>query len=174
MIIRKKNYKRLVKWLCYLLLLLVCCGIQSSPGMFSFFGIKPMMLVSVVVSVALFESEVASATLGLLAGFIWDLSAGKLFGFFGMALMVCCILITLLSMYYIKVNLTNALALCLGVSIICGLWDYLFYYFIWGYSGSSIYLLQYFLMAVYTTVLAIPVYLLVRWFVDLFHPVVRA
>lgn len=169
-----KNKKTIVKWVVYILLLLLLCGFQSSPGLFAIWGVKPVLILPLAVSVALFEREAAAGAFGLAAGFLWDLSAGRLFGFYGMVLMLCCVAVTLLSMYCVRVNLANFVLGCLAASFLCGLWNFLFYDLLWGYEGVWLFFGKMLCQTVYTTVVGIPVYPLVRWLTAKLSPIVRA
>ena len=80
----RKSTRTTIKWGLYVLLLFFLCGLQSAPGLFSIWGVKPVLVIPMAVAVAFFEREVATGIYGLLAGFLWDISAGKLFGFYGM------------------------------------------------------------------------------------------
>lgn len=170
----RKNKKTALKWSIYILLLLLFCGFQSAPGLFAVWGIKPVLVLPIAVAVALFEREALTGAFGLTAGFLWDLSAGKLFGFYGMMLMLLCVAVTLLSMYCIRVNLANFILCCLTVSLLCGIWNFLFYDLLWGYEGVWLFAWKMLLQTVYTTALGVPVYLLVRKVTGKLSQTVRA
>ena len=170
----RKNKKTALKWSIYILLLLLFCGFQSAPGLFAVWGIKPVLVLPIAVAVALFEREALTGAFGLTAGFLWDLSAGKLFGFYGMMLMLLCVAVTLLSMYCIRVNLANFILCCLAVSLLCGIWNFLFYDLLWGYEGVWLFAWKMLLQTVYTTALGVPVYLLVRKVTGKLSQTVRA
>lgn len=170
----RKSTRTTIKWGLYVLLLFFLCGLQSAPGLFSIWGVKPILVIPMAVAVAFFEREVATGIYGLLAGFLWDISAGKLFGFYGMVVMVCCVVVTLLTMYCIRVNLINILIACLTVSLLCGLWDYVFYNLLWNYEGVGLYFWKMLARTFYTTLWMPPIYYLVRWITGLFSPSVRA
>ena len=91
-----KTAKSILKWAVYSFVLLLLYTLQASPALFSIHGIKPVFVIPMAVSVALFENEAGAGAFGLAAGLLWDFSAGKLFGFYGMALMVCCVCISLI------------------------------------------------------------------------------
>ena len=55
-----KNGRLAVKWGLYLLLLLLCCGLQGAPSLFSIGGIKPLFLPALAVSLSFFEKEIAA------------------------------------------------------------------------------------------------------------------
>ena len=169
-----RNTRAALKWGCYVLVLLLLFGIQSSPALFALWGVKPALVVPFAVSAALFENEAGSGALGLLAGLLWDLSAGKLFGFFGMVLMICCVCVSLLSMYFVKVNVSNSIILASITGFLCMAWDFLFYYLIWGYDQVWLCLLPMLFSLLYTAAVTAPVYFLVRWIAGRFNTVVRA
>ena len=169
-----KNAKSFLKWTSYSLILLLLHALQASPALLSIGGIKPVLVIPMAVSVALFENEVGSGAFGLTAGLLWDFSAGKLFGFYGMALMICCIGVSLLSMYFMKVNLSNAVLLSAGTGFLLSVWNFVFYYLIWGYGSAAISFGRLMLVLVYTVVLAGPIYLLARFVAMRLNPVLRA
>ncbi|MGI5893825.1 MAG: rod shape-determining protein MreD [Candidatus Merdivicinus sp.] len=169
-----RNTRIALKWICYTLVLLLMFGIQSSPALLSIGGIKPVLVIPVAVSVALFENEAGSGGFGLAAGLLWDLSAGKLFGFYGMVLMICCVCIALLSMYFVKVNVTNSILLTAVTGFLATVWNFIFYYLIWNYEGVGQCFVRLLLVLLYTIVMTAPVYYLVRFISVRFNPVVRA
>ena len=169
-----RNARAALKWVCYTLVLLLLFGLQSSPGLLSIGGVKPVLIIPAAISVALFENEAGSGAFGLAAGLLWDLSAAKLFGFYGMVLMICCICVSLLSMYFVKVNVTNSLLMTAASGFICTLWNFVFYYLIWGYEGVGQCLLRLLLVLLYTVAATAPVYYLTRLISTRFNPVVRA
>ena len=169
-----KNARAALKWVCYSLLLLLCFGLQSSPALLRIGDIKPVLIIPAAISVALFENEAGSGAFGLAAGLLWDFSSGRLFGFYGMALMICCVCVSLLSMYFMKVNLANAVLLSAGAGFLLSLWNFVFYYLIWGYGSTAISFGRLMLILIYTVALAGPVYLLVRLIAVRLNPVLRA
>lgn len=168
------NAREALKWVCYSLVLLLLFGLQSSPALLRVGNVKPVLLIPAAIAVALFENEAGSGGFGLAAGLLWDLSAGKLFGFYGMVLMVCCICVSLLSMYFMKVNVANAVLLTAGSGFLCTVWNFVFYYLIWGYPGAAQCFIRLLLVLLYTVLLAAPVYWIVRLISVRFNPVVRA
>ena len=169
-----KNGRLAVKWGLYLLLLLLCCGLQGAPSLFSIGGIKPLFLPALAVSLSFFEKEIAAGAYGLAAGLLWDVMAGKVFGFYGILLMLCCIAATLLSMYCLRVNYINMMLANSAVTVLCLLWDYFFTYLLWGYEGNAWYLLRYFFIALYSLPFALLLSFLIRKIVSRFSPVIRA
>ena len=52
-----RNARAALKWVCYTLVLLLLFGLQSSPGLLSIGGVKPVLIIPAAISVALFENE---------------------------------------------------------------------------------------------------------------------
>lgn len=169
-----KNAKSISKWVLYSLLLLLLHALQATPSLLSIGGIKPVLIIPMAIAVALFENEAGSGAFGLAAGLLWDFSSGRLFGFYGMALMICCVCVSLLSMYFLKVNLSNAILLSAGTGFLLCLWDFIFYYLIWGYGSSAISFGKLMLILIYTVALSGPIYLLARIIALRLNPVLRA
>lgn len=168
-----KNAKAIIKWSIYSLLLLLLYCIQTAPSLLTIHHIKPVLLIPLAVCIALFEGEIGSAVFGLIAGFLWDFAAGKVFGFYGMVLMICCLLTALLSMYLMRVNVVNALLSVGAVSLVCNIWNFLFYYLIWGFKGVWISFGQLLLSSLYTMVFAAPLFYLVRLIATKFNYTIR-
>ncbi len=169
----RKNSKSFIKWGLYSIILLFLYALQTAPAFLVIGKIKPVLLIPLAISISLFESEVGSAIFGLFTGFLWDFSACKIFGFYGILIMICCVCITLLSMYLIRVNIINALASIAAASLICNIWDFIFYYLIWGYDDIMLSFWQHFLSSVYTVILAAPFYYLVRFITTKFSTTIR-
>lgn len=163
-----------LKWIVYTLLLLILYILQTTPLLFQVLGIKPVLLVPFVVCIALFESEAAAATYGILAGMLWDISANKVFGFRAILLMCCCISVALLVMYLMRNNLGNAVFFVFMVMTVIELLDFLFFYLIWNYDHNSIILLSYKLpIVIYTVIVTIPVYYGTKFVAGKFNDTLR-
>lgn len=170
----RKSTRQVMKWSIYALLLLACFCLQTMPASFSILGVKPVFLIPLAVCISLFENEIGSGIFGLCTGFLWDIAAGKLFGFFGMALLICCVCVTLLSMYFMRVHLANAFLFCGIVCLCCQIWDFFFYYLIWGYDHLYLILLRILGSCAYTLVFLAPIYFFVRFIAQKFDPAIRA
>ena len=166
-----KTSKAVIKWGIYAVLLLLLYCIQTAPSLLTIHHVKPVLLIPLAVCIALYEGEVGSAVFGLVTGFLWDFASGKVFGFYGMVLMICCLLAALLSMYLVRVNVINALLAVGAVS--CSIWNFLFYYLIWGFSGVWLSFVQLLFTSLYTTVFAVPLFYLIRLIATKFNTMIR-
>ena len=152
------------KWVVYIVLLFAFFVVQTSVPVLAVFDIRPVLGVAFVAVVSMQERETYAMAFGILAGFMWDFSAGKVPGFNAIILMLCCIAISLVTMYFMGNNPVNSMLFCLLTMVVQGLFDWLFYYVIWGYADAYLVLLRYILpTALYTTAVTPLLFLLVRW-----------
>ena len=64
--------KSRIRFLIYTLMLFVCAVIQATPGMLPVQGVRPLLLIPLLVSIAAEESELCAAVCGMGAGLWWD------------------------------------------------------------------------------------------------------
>lgn len=156
----RKSTKKTVKWVSYIAVLLVLFVLQTTPGLFSIMGVRPILILPFAICFSMFETEKRSAIIGALAGGLLDISSAKLFGFSAAILMICCVACSLLVMYLAKLNIANAIFLCATTLGVYLLLDFTFYYAIWGFDNLGVILLQNMLpMAIYTLAITPLIYL---------------
>ena len=95
------------------------------------FGARPLLLIPIVVSIAMFEGPVGGAAAGIAGGLRWDLYADRLFGFSALFLMAICCACGLLVRLLIRNNLLSAMLLFSGALLTQGLMDWFFNYVLW-------------------------------------------
>jgi rod shape-determining protein mreD len=120
---------RYLKWTAYGLLLLGTAILQMAPRVFPpVFGARPLLLVPVIISIAMFEGPIGGAAAGIAGGLLWDLYADRLFGFNALFLMAIGCACGLLVRLLIRNNLLSALLLFAGGLLVQGLMDWFFNY----------------------------------------------
>ena len=155
--------KKVVRHLILLAILLVLYVLQTTPGAFSVFWVRPVLIVPFVICVAVLRGEGAGVSYAILAGLLWDIATGHLIGFSALILMLCCITAALLTIYLIRVIWFNIVLLTAATMIIYCVLDYIFYYLIWGYPDSGMLFLTHFLpMAAYTTAISPGIYFVMK------------
>ena len=159
----RKTTVSVIKWAAYLVLLYLFFIAQTTFSFLGIFDIRPVFIVAFSVAVSMQEREGYAMAFGIIAGFMWDFSSGKTPGFNAAVLMVCCIVISLATMYFIGNNFLNSMMFCGLTMILQGLLDFLFFYLIWGYADSHLILLRYLLpTALYTTLVTPLLFFLIR------------
>ena len=171
---KREKLQPLLKWGIFSLLLLLFYSLQTTPGLFQIGWVKPVLIVSLIVCVSMYEGAMASAMFSMAAGLLWDISSDKLFGFNGLILLICGLFISLLCIYYLHTKLLNSLLFCTAVVLVQGLLDYFFYYAVWNSDGAVIALVRNILpTAAYTIAVTPLVFLLVHLIERRLSPVER-
>lgn len=151
-----------VKYLCYVLELLLFYILQCSPYLFpTIFKVTPMLIMASAVTIALLESDISSIFIGVIAGFLIDLSFGSFFGLFACIMAVICCLISVITNNKSKVNIHTASLTGTIALLICIACDWYFRYVSQGYSARWIVLFDNYLPIYIYSLLCLPlVYLL--------------
>lgn len=150
---------RVIKHVLYVLMTLILYVLQTVPGLFEAWGVKPILAVSAAISIAMFEGEFTGGIYGALAGLLCDTGGFSLFGFNGFFVCVCCIAAGLLVTHLMRCNLLSCLLFVLVAMFLRGSIEYIFAFGMWRYPNAiMIYLRDTLPTVAYSTIAAIPVY----------------
>lgn len=163
---RKRSRGQIVKWICYALLGLLCAVLQTTPGLFQFGAAKPLWLLPLALSVAVFEGEFAGAVFGAVCGLMWDWLAGRTVGMLALELLLLCFAVSVLVQLYLQVNPGNFAAVSTATALVVLSLDWLFFYYMPGYAGAA---LRYIAFVLPSAVLTLPAALLAFWLVQRIH-----
>ena len=153
---------KIIKWAFYAFLLLGFCLVQFTPDVMDLLGIKPVLIVPLVVIVAAFREELGSVIFAAVAGLIWDTYTSTPFGFNAFILAVFAAVVSLLVLYLVRNNLLNVLTMVLGAMILYELLRWLFFVVIFDSANAVQSLLGHTLPTVVYTMAVSPfLYLLV-------------
>ena len=133
---RKRSRGQIVKWICYALLGLLCAVLQTTPGLFQFGAAKPLWLLPLALAVAVFEGEFAGAVFGAVCGLMWDWLAGRTVGMLALELLLLCFAVSVLVQLYLQVNPGNFAAVNTITALLVLSLDWLFFYYMPGYSWA--------------------------------------
>ena len=129
--------RKALKWGLWTAVLLLLTGLQTAPAFSSV--VSPVLGVAVTVSVLLSESnEIGGCGFAAAAGLLWDVSAGKLLGYYGLMLLMAGVTIDWLLANFLRRTAGSAVLLTAAVTFLCRLVDSELYLFIWGYAGENI------------------------------------
>lgn len=163
------------KYAVYALLILLLYVLQATPGLLAIAGVKPLLVVPVAVSVAIFEGEFTGGVYGALAGLLCDLSSFSLFGYNGFFICLFCIAAGLLVIYLMRGNLLGCLLFVAAALLARGSVEYLFSHGMWGHESVwRIYLAYTLPTIIYTLVCTPPLFWLVRKIYLRFEQTLRA
>ena len=163
---RKRSRSQIIKWVCYTLLMLLCTVLQTTPGLFQLGGAKPLWLLPLALAVAVEEDEFAGGIFGAVCGLMWDYTAGRTVGMLALELLVFCFLLSAVMQLYFKTSIPNFALLASAASLLVLSLDWLFFYYMPGYSGA---VERYLWFVLPTVVLTIPVCFAVFWAVRRIH-----
>lgn len=147
-----------IRYFAYTIELLVLFMVQETPGLIPpLFGARPVLLIPVALSIALYESEKASMTFGLLSGLLIDFGISETLGFHALLLAVVCYYIGLMAANLIKTNFFTAMILVTGTSAALFLLQWFFYFMIFHYEDAGYILYTHYLPRFCYTVAVMPI-----------------
>ena len=133
---RKRSRSQRLKWGCYILLLVVCTVLQTMPGLFQFGAANPLWLLPLCLAVSAAEGEFAGAVFGAVCGLMWDYTAGRTAGMLAFELLLLCFLLSAVMQLYFKTSAANVVLLETAAVLLVLSLDWLFFYYMPGYSGA--------------------------------------
>lgn len=134
---RKRSRGQIVKWICYALLGLLCAVLQTTPGLFQLGAAKPLWLLPLALAVAVFEGEFAGVVFGAVCGLMWDWLAGRTVGMLALELLLLCFAVSAVMQLYFKNSAANFALIASAAALLVLTLDWLFFYYMPGYSGAA-------------------------------------
>ena len=134
---RKRSRSQMLKWGCYILLLVVCTVVQTTPGLFQFGAAKPLWLLPLGLAVSALEGEFAGAIFGAVCGLMWDYTAGRTVGMLALEMMILCFGVSVIVQLYLKDTPSNFVLLAVGGALLVLAADWLFFSYMPGYAGAA-------------------------------------
>lgn len=158
-----KDFNRVIRYLAYVLELLVLFMLQETPGLLpAIFGVRPVLIFPAVIAMAMFEEEIPAMAFGIVGGLFCDFGLSGLLGFHALVLGVLCFFVSALSRTYLQSNFVTAIITgiwTIGLAI-AAQWFFLYYFF---YSMPDYAFFHHYLPKYFYTMLFVPlVYLLNR------------
>ena len=112
-----RSRSQILKWGCYVLALFVCAALQTTPGLFQLGQAKPLFILPLCLAVAVYEGEFAGALFGAVCGL--------------------CFALSVLVQLYLQGSTWNfALISMVTAALVLSL-DWLFFYYMPGYSWAG-------------------------------------
>lgn len=149
---------QVIRYFAYSIELLVLFIIQETPGLIpAVFGARPILLIPVAVSIAMFENELPAMFFGLAFGLFLDFGRGGALGFHALMLAVICFAISTMAANLIRTNFLTAMLLATASAGLVFLLQWLFYYVCMGYEYTGYALVRHYLPRFGYTVLIMPV-----------------
>ena len=154
----RQKRRTALRWILYGLLVLFAFVIAAAGN-----HIKPLLLIPIALCISSTCKDVPAVGVGIVCGFLLDISCGKLLGYNAIILLALCLCVSLLYTNLLQQRLLNMLVLtAVGSFLQAGL-DFFFSYVIWGYDHVNQIFLTVTIPSWLATVIAtIPIYYLFR------------
>ena len=125
-----KGFLKSKSFLCvaYIVLIVILADFQSVPHLFEIFSVKPLFLLSLIITIAMEKGEVAGAVVGVASGLLWDMALPSPFGSYGFLFMCFCVIVGLLSRLLLQRTWFNNLFLVFICVLIIQSIDFFFNY----------------------------------------------
>ena len=163
--------RKVLKFLTYALIVFGAYIIQTTPGLFDFFGISPILVLPACICIAVYEGEFAGGLFGFFFGLFCDSTSETIFGFNSLLFLVFCVFAGLATIYLFRRSTMNIMLLCLGAIFLRSVLEYFFGFILFGYEN----LVPFFYtrlgpQVVLTSLFSFPFCLLFRWLHGKFEP----
>lgn len=153
----------ILKYGAYALMALLLFRLQSIPGLLEIGGVRPLPLAALAVLVATMERELSGVLFCIFCGYLCDLYTVAPMGYYMFFLTVLGLICGLVIRNYLQPSLSILAGAVLITAFFCRVVLFLFRYSLAGVAGAAPVLLRYDLPhAVYSVVLAVPLYYPVR------------
>ena len=154
---------KILRYITYVLEIILLYVLSGIPGFLpAILGVKPMLLIPVAVTIAVFEKETPAMIFGLLCGALCDVGNSDSIGFYTVSLTILCFFFGYCARNFFVTNFANASAIggATIVVLIC-------FYFLFFVSGSmphagAHFIRHYLIRILYTAVFLPPLYFLNR------------
>lgn len=160
----KENFPIYIKRILLALIVVLAAVLQNTPGAFAqMFSSSAMLLIPVVVSIAMFESETISLFFGLCAGLLWDIVSVRGYFFHSVIICVAAFFISMLIRRRIRNTLLSAMILTFATTFIHNTLYWILFVLIPNSQGAAgVFFRFYLISCVYTTLVGIVIYLIIR------------
>lgn len=125
----------ILKYAIYTVVLCLLFAMQSSPHLLDIGGMKPNLVLSFCVFVAILEGEFPGAMFGAFGGLFLDFSAGTNTGYYGLVYMGVCCMASAIVNRFLRPTFKNSMLLLFVSMFTVAIIDFLFRYSL-RYPGS--------------------------------------
>ena len=169
-----EKFRPFIKWSIYYSMLLVLFALQTTPRFLVISDVKPILVISLMVCVCMFENILPSGIFSVITGLFWDVTSDKILGFNAIIFLCIGTAISLFCVYFLHTKLVNSVIFCTVVVLTQGFLDYFFYYLIWSKENSVLILASSIIpTALYSIIFSLPFFYIVRAISLKFNDVTR-
>lgn len=160
----KENFPIYIKRIILGFIIVLAALLQNTPGVMpQMFSANAMLLIPVCISIAMFESEIVSLGFGLIAGLLWDFTSSEGYFFHSIVLCIAAFFVSMLVRRRVRNTLFGSMILTFGTAFLHNTVYWILFILIpQPYGAGGVYFRFYFLSCIYTVLVGIVIYLLVR------------
>lgn len=126
---------RVIRYFAYAIELLAVFVLQETPGLVpAIAGARPVLLLPVVLSIAMFEPETPAMAFGLAGGLLIDSGISGVLGFHALFLAGVCYAVSLITANLFQTNFLTALLVAVSSTALFVFLQWVFYFILCGYS----------------------------------------
>ena len=130
--------------------------LQGTPGFLSVFGIRPVFLIPFCIILAMLEEENYAIIVYVMAGLLFELSAGRIVGLYTIPLIIACMICMIMVKFIFQPNYRNSMAMCFISTFIILSLDFFFNYILPGHRGIFIIFIKTVLLtSIYSTLFSV-------------------
>ena len=156
---RKLAIEKTIKYVLLCLVVFVLFILQGTPGFLSVFGVKPVFLIPFCINLAMLEEENYTLIVYVMAGLLFELSAGRIVGLYTIPLIIACAISMIMVKFIFQPNYRNSMAMSFISTFVILSLDFFFNYIIQGYKGIFIiYFKTVVLCSIYSTLFSVLYY----------------
>lgn len=165
------NKKLIAKSIIYAVIFIIFTVLETNIlnglkilRIFGIFGVKPNLVISLIIAAAVAENERYAAVLGMICGFVMDSSAGSPFFFSGIYYFIAAYIAGTVARYYFAKSLLTMIIMILPVCAVREVLNMFYLISVWSDFNIAEALYKYILPEfVFTVILAPAVYFLVKF-----------
>ncbi|MBQ4128613.1 MAG: rod shape-determining protein MreD [Ruminococcus sp.] len=148
------NNIKFFRYLAYSIEILILFVLGSTPSLFKeIYGATPCLLVSLAITISVFEPEVPSMVFGFVCGALTDLGFSNSIGTFAIGLTIVCFILGYCANNIITVSFWNVmLATIIIVTALLSI-HFLFSYVMAGYADGAVYFVNHYISRIVQTIL---------------------
>ncbi len=158
---------KFLRYVAYVLEIIILYALSGTPGfMPSIFGTKPLLLLPVAITIAVFESEIPAMIFGLICGSLCDIGFTDRIGFYTIALTILCFAFGYCARNFFVTNFLNAMVIgCITISVLLTV-HFLIYWAAADIASPMLHFAKHYLVRIFYTLLFLPP---LFWFNRLFR-----
>lgn len=155
-----------LKYLSYIIEIIIIFVLFSTPNLIpEVFGGKPSLLITIAISIAVFEREIPAMIFGLLCGLLIDIGYSSTIGTFSIGLTIICFVLGYVANNLIVANIFNVLLVSFVAILILFLLHFLFSYIMLGYDDPLSYFVNHYISRIVGTFIFTPIFYFLNRFI---------